>query len=105
MKLKDILQKVSYTIIQGNIDIDIANICYDSKAIKPGDLFFCIEGFNTDGHKFACQALANGAIAIVCSKTIEMPCNCTIINVKNGRKALALVSASFLEILQKNLDL
>lgn len=95
MKLKDIMQGVRFTIIQGNIDIEIANICYDSRAIKQGDVFFCIEGFNMDGHKFVDQALENGAIAIVCSKTIDSPCNITIINVENGRKNLALASANF----------
>jgi UDP-N-acetylmuramoyl-L-alanyl-D-glutamate--2,6-diaminopimelate ligase len=95
MKLKDIMQSLNYTLIEGNIDIDITNICYDSRAVKPGDVFFCIEGFNMDGHKFAGQAFKNGAIAIVCSKEIEKPYNCTIIKVENGRKALALASACY----------
>lgn len=95
MKLKDIMQGVRFAIIQGNIDIDITNICYDSRAVKPGDVFFCIEGFNMDGHEFAKKALENGAIAIVCSKKIKEFCTVTIINVENGRRALAIASANF----------
>ena len=57
MKLNDILKKVSYEVIQGNADIEIENICYDSRAIKPGDVFFCIQGFKMDGHEYAGQAI------------------------------------------------
>jgi len=105
MKLKDILAEVNYEVIQGSVDIDITNICYDSRDIKPGDVFFCIQGFKMDGHKFVGQALENGAIAIVCSETIKEHCNATIINVENGRQALALSSASFFGNPSKQLKL
>jgi UDP-N-acetylmuramoyl-tripeptide--D-alanyl-D-alanine ligase len=43
----------------------------DSRAVEPGDLFFCIEGWNFDGHEFAAQAEARGAVAVVASRMPE----------------------------------
>lgn len=37
----------------------------DSRAVKPGDLFFCLPGERTDGHDFARAALDNGAVAVI----------------------------------------
>jgi len=43
----------------------------DSRAVEPGDLFFCIEGWNFDGHEFAPQAEAKGAVAVVASRPLD----------------------------------
>jgi UDP-N-acetylmuramoyl-tripeptide--D-alanyl-D-alanine ligase len=40
----------------------------DSRTIRPGELFFAVKGEKMDGHDFAHQALAKGAIAAVVSK-------------------------------------
>jgi UDP-N-acetylmuramoyl-tripeptide--D-alanyl-D-alanine ligase len=37
----------------------------DSRAVRPGDLFFALPGEHTDGHRFVGQALAAGAVAAV----------------------------------------
>src|SRR5438094_574252 len=39
-------------------EIEISSLAYDSRAVQPGALFFCVPGFNSDGHDFAAQALA-----------------------------------------------
>ncbi len=46
-------------------DLQITDVCFDSRRAKPGALFFALKGENTDGHRFVPQALAAGAIAIV----------------------------------------
>jgi UDP-N-acetylmuramoyl-tripeptide--D-alanyl-D-alanine ligase len=43
----------------------------DSRAVEKGDLFFCIEGWNFDGHEFAAQAESRGAACIVASRMPE----------------------------------
>ncbi len=40
-------------------------VVIDSRAVTPGDLFVAIKGPNRDGHKFAKEALAAGAAAVV----------------------------------------
>jgi len=37
----------------------------DSRTLKSGDLFFCVQGENTDGHLYISQALEKGANAVV----------------------------------------
>jgi UDP-N-acetylmuramoyl-tripeptide--D-alanyl-D-alanine ligase len=40
----------------------------DSRSIKPGELFFAIQGERLDGHEFVAQALAAGGVAAVVDK-------------------------------------
>ncbi|MBU3142276.1 UDP-N-acetylmuramoyl-L-alanyl-D-glutamate--2,6-diaminopimelate ligase [Clostridium sp. CF012] len=95
MKLGKIMENINLDLINGNIDIDISEIQYDSRKIKNGDLFFCIEGYKVDGHEYIQNAINNGAVAIVCQKNIENQSNCTVIKVGDSRKALALSAANY----------
>lgn len=96
MKLRKILEKIDYNVLKGDEDICINNIVYDSREAKEGDAFFCIEGFNVDGHKYISDAIKNGAIAVICSKNnINLDYKCTFIKVEDSRKALAIASANY----------
>lgn len=43
----------------------LGSACTDSRSVEPGSLFFCIRGEHVDGHAFAAQAVAKGALALV----------------------------------------
>ncbi len=45
-------------------DLEILEIAYDSRRVKPGTLFVAIRGEKTDGNQFVSDAVARGAIAI-----------------------------------------
>ena len=53
-------------------DIDITGIAYDSRNVLPGNVFVCIKGFETDGHKYAEMAVKNGASLIVAEDKIDV---------------------------------
>lgn len=93
MKLTELLQntELNEPISQ---DVDVTNIAYDSRRVTPGGLFVCIKGYVTDGHKYVESAKQNGAVAILAQDKIS-PCGLPIIYVKNTRKALAQVAATF----------
>ena len=44
MKLNKLLEGIDYTIISGSTDIEISDICYDSRKVKVGSLFICLSG-------------------------------------------------------------
>ena len=74
----------------------ITGIEYDSRKIKPGNIYFALRGLHTDGHLFICDALARGAGAIILEG--EIPQNtgdAEFIRVKDSRLALSPVSAAF----------
>ena len=45
-------------------DLEIQEITYDSRKVKPGTLFVAIRGEKTDGNNFVMDAVARGAIAV-----------------------------------------
>lgn len=43
-------------------------IAYDSRDVRPGDVFFALAGAETDGHLYVAEAAASGAVAAVVEK-------------------------------------
>lgn len=95
MKLEKIMGNTKIDLIQGNMDMEIMGIQYDSRKVKNGDVFFCIEGYNVDGHEYVQNAIANGAVAIVCQKNIKALKNCAVIRTDDSRKALSISAANY----------
>jgi UDP-N-acetylmuramoyl-L-alanyl-D-glutamate--2,6-diaminopimelate ligase len=52
--------------------LEITGLAYDSRAVAPGSLFFCVPGFQSDGHDFAADALARGAAALVVERPLGL---------------------------------
>jgi UDP-N-acetylmuramoyl-tripeptide--D-alanyl-D-alanine ligase len=48
-------------------------LSFDSRAVHPGGLFACLPGTRTDGHAFAAQAVADGAVAVLASRPVPVP--------------------------------
>lgn len=94
MKLYEIIKDLENISIDGNTDIEISDIVYDSRKVKENTLFVCLNGINSDGHKYINEAIKMGASAIMVEKDIESSC-VTIIKVKNTRKSLSDISATF----------
>ena len=75
------------------VDVEIAELCADSRAAKNGCLFFCLTGGNLDGHDYAKEAVKKGAVALVVER--ELPLQVPQIIVQNARNALAVMSGIF----------
>ena len=95
MELKKILNEIQYDVLKGNDEVNINEINYDSRKVKANDVFVCIKGFQSDGHKFVSSAIEKGAKVIVCEEPIKSDENITIIKVADTRKALAKMGANF----------
>lgn len=68
----------------------------DSRAVKQGDLFFCLPGEHVDGHDFAAAAVEKGALAVVASRDPFAPGRAPVpvLAVDDPAAALGLVAAA-----------
>ncbi len=85
-------------------DISVTGIAYDSRHVEPGNAFFSIEGFTTDGNKFINDAVEKGA-SVVFSEKESGPYSVPLVVVKDARAAIAAVSADLYEQPSKKLRL
>ncbi|MBQ4432057.1 MAG: hypothetical protein II877_11190 [Synergistaceae bacterium] len=56
---------------QDYFNAQISDVISDSRDVKPGTLFACITGENSDGHKFVGMAEKNGACALLCEHEVD----------------------------------
>ncbi|MDR2029092.1 MAG: UDP-N-acetylmuramoyl-L-alanyl-D-glutamate--2,6-diaminopimelate ligase [Treponema sp.] len=84
----------------------ITGLEYDSRKIKPGDLYFALPGLHVDGHDYVSDAIGRGAAAIVHQNAIPS-CREGIvyIRVKNSRFAMSPISAAFYDFPSRRLAL
>jgi UDP-N-acetylmuramoyl-L-alanyl-D-glutamate--2,6-diaminopimelate ligase len=70
MKLSELMQGVETA--GAVFEAEITAICFDTRNIEPGSLFFCLVGAKNDGHLFAREALEKGAAAVVCQRDMGL---------------------------------
>jgi UDP-N-acetylmuramoyl-L-alanyl-D-glutamate--2,6-diaminopimelate ligase len=73
----------------------VAGLEFDSRRVLPGFVFFAFSGARTDGSRFAQQALAKGALAVVSESSRPEGFEGPWIQVAHGRRTLALWSRHF----------
>ena len=96
MKLKDILVNCNLLEIVGNKDLDILDITFDSRKVKPGTLFFAVKGTQVDGHDYIDKAIEQGAIAIVGEKMPQKKAEkITYVMVDNSAYVLGVGASNF----------
>lgn len=91
MKLSQLLEGITVCSAGADMDAEISEVCYDSRAVRPGDLFVAIRGFETDGHRYIAGAMERGAAAVVCE---EAPEGVPAVVVGDSRAALAAIGAN-----------
>ncbi|GGG88456.1 UDP-N-acetylmuramoyl-L-alanyl-D-glutamate--2,6-diaminopimelate ligase [Paenibacillus radicis (ex Gao et al. 2016)] len=95
MLLSSIVASLEHTLMQGDPQIEITGIAFDSREVKKGSLFVAITGFETDGHQYIDQAIERGAVAVIVEKKVEVRAGIPILMVQDAREALAKLSAVF----------
>jgi len=74
----------------------INGIEYDSRRIKPGNIYCALRGLHTDGHLYIDAAIAAGAKAVVLEDEIPRKPNDTVfLRVTDSRRALSPLAAAF----------
>ena len=92
MKLQEILHGLEPLEVHADLSREITGIAYDSRAVKPGNLFVAICGYDTDGHKYIPMALEKGAACVLCEKA---PAEGEYVLLSDTRRGLALAGANW----------
>src|ERR671935_1014052 len=79
---------------QGPEDVEITDLAYDNRSVRPGALFFCVPGFTRDGHDFAADAVERGAAALVVERPLGID-GVPEVQVPSARAAMAEAAARF----------
>lgn len=95
MTLQQLVNQLSFTLIQGNLNTSISEIVYDSRKATKDCVFVCLQGANLDSHDYIEDVVAAGASAIIIDRNCTLPADVTCIMVDNSRNALAYMSAAF----------
>jgi UDP-N-acetylmuramoyl-L-alanyl-D-glutamate--2,6-diaminopimelate ligase len=73
--------------------IDVTDLAYDARRVAPGALFACVPGFRADGHDFAPEAIANGAVALIVERPLDVDAPQLVVN--DAREAMARAADAF----------
>ncbi|WP_420440396.1 UDP-N-acetylmuramoyl-L-alanyl-D-glutamate--2,6-diaminopimelate ligase [Candidatus Poriferisodalis sp.] len=76
----------------GGEPVFVHGITHDSRSVTPGAIFGCVVGRHHDGHRFAAEAIAAGASALLVSEILEV--DVPQIAVPDVRAALGPASAA-----------
>ncbi|MGB1248390.1 MAG: UDP-N-acetylmuramoyl-L-alanyl-D-glutamate--2,6-diaminopimelate ligase, partial [Chitinophagales bacterium] len=94
--LSDILYKVKIKAVHGSTQVEVANLCQDSRLVAENSLFVAVKGFNVDGHAYIEKAIDLGAVAIVCQELPkEINDDVVYVQVADSAEALALIACNF----------
>ena len=94
MKLAD-LARGSGAVLDGDGDVDITGIAYDSRRVSPGDLFVAVQGIHVDGHHYVSDAVAKGVSAIALERHVKLLPGVPVLRMPSTRIGLADLSAEF----------
>lgn len=95
MRLTTLLGAIGARSAKGAVRrVEVAGISVDSRTIRPGELFFAIDGSVTDGHEYLKDVRKKGVVGAVVSRLVE---NCPLDQflVEDTREALALAACEF----------
>ncbi|HEY0831859.1 MAG TPA: UDP-N-acetylmuramoyl-L-alanyl-D-glutamate--2,6-diaminopimelate ligase [Candidatus Dormibacteraeota bacterium] len=91
----DELARGTGAVIEGNPDIEITGIAYDSRRVNPGDLFVAVQGLRVDGQHYMAEAKAKGAVAVAVEPTVKVPAGVAVLRMPSTRIGLAELAAEF----------
>jgi UDP-N-acetylmuramoyl-L-alanyl-D-glutamate--2,6-diaminopimelate ligase len=94
MRLSELTSALPSGSLPPGIDREITGVSYDSRRIKPGNIFVACPGEKADGQAFIPQAISAGA-AVVMGEREQPGLTVPYIRVAEARLALGLISAAW----------
>ncbi len=95
-KLSDILNGLEVEQVINQKDIELSDICFDSRKAKEGSVFVAVKGTLTDGHQYISQVFSQGCRCVVCEQVpASWPDEAVVVVTKNSSKALGQMASAF----------
>lgn len=95
MKLSKLLENVRLCAALA-ADCEVSGLCFDSRAVKPGDVFVATRGTAVDGHDFIAKAVEQGAVAVVCETLPENRAEGVVyVQTTDSAEALGVMASNF----------
>ncbi len=95
MRFAELTAALATADVIGDTAIEISGLTYDSRRVRPGDVFVAMRGFHSDGHAYIGEALRRGAVAIVAETPRPLDETVAWAMVPDTRVALAALAAAF----------
>jgi UDP-N-acetylmuramoyl-L-alanyl-D-glutamate--2,6-diaminopimelate ligase len=95
MDLERLVTALGPLEVRGGAPTDVTDLAYDTRAVVPGALFFCVPGDRADGHDFAAEAIERGAAALVVERPLDLGVPQLV--VPSARAAMAVAADEFFE--------
>jgi UDP-N-acetylmuramoyl-L-alanyl-D-glutamate--2,6-diaminopimelate ligase len=95
MNLERVIAALAPTDVVQRAPVEISDLAYDTRAVGPGALFFCVPGERHDGHAFARNAVERGAVALVVERVLELDVSQLV--VPDARRAMAQAAVVFFD--------
>src|SRR5260370_18264307 len=89
MRLEELARGVPDAALEGSGDVEVHGIAYDSRRVKPGDLFVAVTGIRSHGHAYAADAVAAGAIAVAVQRPVAVPAGPPVMRLPSTPPGLA----------------
>ncbi|WP_404338161.1 UDP-N-acetylmuramoyl-L-alanyl-D-glutamate--2,6-diaminopimelate ligase [Planococcus rifietoensis] len=88
MNTSELLDLVKIKTIIGAVPLAITGIQMDSRKIKNGNCFICIQGSRMDGHEFAEEAIRRGASLVIAERKETVSESACFVLVKDSVKVM-----------------
>jgi len=95
MLLHELLDGLPAYELRGSADVEVTGVCFDTRRLRPSDLFVAVPEANRDGHIFIEQAVERGAAAVVAERPPAQPLPVSLVLVPRSKPALADLAATF----------
>lgn len=87
--LKDILESTGGRVCGQVFAEEFTDFCYDSRNLKPGELFLGVKTDKADGHDYIQEACLDGAAGVLCQREIDVSgYGVTLVQVSDTQQAL-----------------
>ncbi|SFS89135.1 UDP-N-acetylmuramoyl-L-alanyl-D-glutamate--2,6-diaminopimelate ligase [Sphingobacterium wenxiniae] len=96
MKLKELLHAVPVKQLEGQLEVDVLSVCFDSRKVVEGSMFVAVRGVHTDGHLYVDKAIGLGAkVLLVDTLPENVSKEVTYVLVDDTAYVLGLVATNF----------